>query len=392
MASEDDDIGLSLPQPPRPAPARREAAISEALRRFDAEGDAPRVAPARREPQRAGPWWGRANRPQLGVMVAASLVALIGLPVAWLTISQNSMPAPELASRQETDLKSFDVAEEAPRDSAANTPRSPAIAFEPRLSTPPAELSANRGEERASETAPSAHELPKAAQALAAGEAKRADNAAHVGNQTMLARAPRAPAAIMATAPPSPAAPPAVAPPPMVIREAPAATKPKEDLAAADTDSIVVTSARRRGITVPDRGDWNACTINDPKRSLAACKYLVDSGAKGIKGQAAAHLADGLSLAWQGNMDRAIAAFDRTITIAPKSSLAYLNRGLAYQRQGDTDRALADLDRAVRFAPGAARSYYNRSLLLRERGDAKRADADQARAINLDAEYEAVIN
>jgi len=125
------------------------------------------------------------------------------------------------------------------------------------------------------------------------------------------------------------------------MREAPAPTKPKEDLAAAEAyDSIVVTSAKRRGRAVPDRGDWNACTIKDPKRSLAACRYLIDPGAKGIKGQAAAHLADGLSLAWQGNMDRAIAAFDRAIAVAPKSSLAYLNRGLAYQRQGDTDRGL----------------------------------------------------
>jgi tetratricopeptide (TPR) repeat protein len=172
-----------------------------------------------------------------------------------------------------------------------------------------------------------------------------------------------------------------------------AAPKPKQDLVAADSgDSIIVTAFARRGGAVPDRGDWNACTINDPRRSLAACKYLINPGAKGIKGQAAAHLADGLSLAWQGIMDRAIAAFDQAIAIAPKSSLAYLNRGLAYRRQGDVDRALADLDKAVRLAPNAARGYYNRSLLLRERGDTRRAEADQLRAVSLNADYEEVIH
>jgi tetratricopeptide (TPR) repeat protein len=176
------------------------------------------------------------------------------------------------------------------------------------------------------------------------------------------------------------------------MREARAAAKSREDAAADSSDSIVVTAFARRGRAVPDRGDWNACTIDDPKRSLAACKSLVNPGAKGIKGQAAAHLADGLSLAWRGNMDRAIAAFDQAIMIAPKSSLAYLNRGLAYQRQGDADRALADLDRAVRLAPSSARGYYNRGLLLRERGDARRANADQMRAVDLDADYEAVVD
>ena len=46
-------------------------------------------------------------------------------------------------------------------------------------------------------------------------------------------------------------------------------------------------------------------------------------------------LADGLTLAWGGDLDRAIKAFDRAISTAPDLSLAYLNRGLAYQLKGD---------------------------------------------------------
>lgn len=346
MASDDDDSALSLPQPPLPAPARREAALSEALRRFDAEGDAPPVAAPRPVPQRA-----RANRPLWSALVAASLVAMIGLPVAWLTVGEKTAPEPELASRKRVDPRTFDVAEEAP----------------------PVEVSIDRSEERTS----------KAAAAPAQALERRADNLADVRSQTVLAQALAAPPAIVATAPP----------PPAIMQAAPATAKSTQAVAAAETyDSVVVTSARSRGRAVPDRGDWNACTINDPEQSLAACAYLINPGAKGIKGQAAAHLADGLTLAWQGNTDRAIAAFDKAIAAAPKSPLAYLNRGLAYERQGDADRALDDLDRAVRLAPDVARGYYNRSLVLRARGDARRADADQARAVNLDADYAALIS
>lgn len=150
---------------------------------------------------------------------------------------------------------------------------------------------------------------------------------------------------------------------------------------------IIVTSVRRNATRFDGRGDWNACTINDPQPNLAACKHYVNPAGKGKSGVAAAHLAEGLTLAWSGDIDAAIADFDKAITAAPRSSFAYLNRGLAFQKRGDQDKALADLDNAVRYAPYAARTYYNRSILLRERGNAKRADADLQRAVDLDGRY-----
>lgn len=394
MAGEDDDIGLSLPQPPPPGPARRDAAIQEAMRRFDARGEPSRAAPTRPEPQRVGSWWGKVNRPQLGIPVAASLVAVIGLPLAWLTVSQKTTPATEFASRDVADLKTFDVEGAAPPSVSAAAPKPPAVVFEPSHATPAPVATAQDSEDRSIEAAaPPAQAFTtgkaEAPQILAESGSKRADNAGEGRRGTELAQAELRASPIMV----APAAPAAVPPPPPSIgAEVPTTVDARQDLASADTKDVIVTAARRRGRAVPDRGDWNACTINDPKRRLAACKSLVNPGAKGSKGQAAAHLADGLSLAWQGNIGRAIAAFDQAIAINPRSSLAYLNRGLAYQRQGDSDRALADLDQAIRLAPSAARGYYNRSLLFRERGDARRASADQARAINLNADYEAVVD
>jgi tetratricopeptide (TPR) repeat protein len=170
-----------------------------------------------------------------------------------------------------------------------------------------------------------------------------------------------------------------------------AAAAPKMADSDSEDHSIVVTGSRIDRRKPAGRGDWNACTVNDPSRSLRGCGSLVNPGAKGEAGRAAAHVSDGLSRAWRGDMDGAIAAFDQAIAASPRNAFAYLNRGLARQRNGDTDSAIADLDQAVRYAPRAARVYYNRSLLLRERGDTRRARVDEDRALGIDPTYDAVV-
>jgi hypothetical protein len=149
---------------------------------------------------------------------------------------------------------------------------------------------------------------------------------------------------------------------------------------SADEAAITVTGARRRSA---GRGDWNACTVDDPARDLGACRRSVERSAYG----AAEHVSLGLAEAWDGDLQSSIAAFDRAVAAAPRSAFTYLNRGLAHRRGGDLDRALADLDKAVRYAPRDARAYYNRSVVLRARGETRRARADEIRAIELDARY-----
>ena len=151
------------------------------------------------------------------------------------------------------------------------------------------------------------------------------------------------------------------------------------------SDEITLTGSR--AAKAARRGDWNACTIEDPGRSLARCRRSVDPAARGARGRTATQLADGLSNAWNGDLEGATAAFDRAIELAPQSSDAYLNRGLAWRRLGDLDRALADLDRAVRYGPREARAYYHRSVVLRQRGDLRRARADEESAVALDHRY-----
>jgi tetratricopeptide (TPR) repeat protein len=182
-----------------------------------------------------------------------------------------------------------------------------------------------------------------------------------------------------------------MAPPPEAlarVSDAVARASPAED----GVGDIVVTGSRvsRGAAAAARRGNWNACTVDDPQQTLRGCKRLVRSGATGPAGTAGAALAGGLALAWQGDWSGAIDAFDRAIEAQPKLGFAYLNRGLALQHLGEGQRAAADLDRAVRYDP-SARSYYHRSKLRASIDDHRGAKADGARAAELDSDYAPLI-
>ena len=401
----DSDIAAALPEPPPPRPARRDAAIEAALRRFDGG-----VA----EPPRASPpasWRGRIVRPQFAAFATFALVALIGLPVWMSGDHQFSSVSPEAsvpsavsnsaAGSANNPVVSGPVVTQAPvRPPPKSTGTPPPIVsprLEPALANPTSAVVADRGDAD-----------------CAAGNCAGANGVLHFEGNDKAGRAElRAPqpqpveekrlskdaygranwAASPAAAPPPPGAIASVAPrAPVVTGQALADASPEADIAVTGArvsessyGDLVVTGQRRSAAAKPTPyGDWNACTVDDPKQRLEACRKLVDAAAPGSAGRAAAHIADGLSRAWQGDLDSAVAAFDQAIAISPRLSFAYLNRGLVYAHKGELDRALDDLNRAVRYAPDVARNYYNRSLLWRQRGDAKRAEADQARAIALD--------
>lgn len=345
----DRDKKAALPDPPPPRPDRREAAIEAALSRFDAPGA------ARPPERRARPAWVLRNRQQLGALVAATLVAVICLPVLWVVIGN---------PRPEESTVALDTFEHMPNLETSST-----------AATVPSE-----GRDTLADTA---REEPAAIATAPAEEREARADAAPVPAPppppVPIEISPAPPPAIVAL--PAPAAPP---PPPAPMAErAPAAAR-------AQAEAVAISGFRERKAAA-SRGDWNACTLDDPARSLSLCADRVDPAARGARGRASAFLADGLLHGWQGDLDAAIAAFSRAIAADPHLADAYLNRGLAYQAKRDLDRARADLDRAVDYAPSAARTYHARSLLLRERGKTRQADKDEDRALKLDPAYEAVI-
>ena len=376
--SRDEDIAASLPDPPPPAPTRREATIGAALRRFDEGGEAAR-SPAARPAPRSPPWWSRLSRSQFGILASAMLVVLVAVPAAWLSLGQNPAMRQPVASASHAGRPPL----------SATTPAQPGSAA---LSQP--SFVASNSSAVAEDVAP--------ADAIAAPAPVEVPSAA----KPAMVQNPSSPA----PAPPALAPPP---PPPPAMAEMVADSRdrldgrsarkaspvgamaqvqnaPVTESAAGESDgSIIVTGARSTRRSV-ERGDWNACTVDDPRPDPASCRRQIVAGVTGADKRASAFVAEGLNLAWRRDYDGAIAAFDRAIELAPLSSFAYLNRGLALRRNGELNRAIADLDRAVRYGRASARAYYNRGVALRERGDLKRADADQSHAVGLDPSYIAI--
>ncbi len=384
----EDDLARLLPDPPPPRPGRRDAAIAAAMRRFDGEADpvAP-VVPPRPAPPPARSWWRPST--QVGALATVVLVGLISLSVALRNPVRPPISPPDVT----------------PTTNRANTP------------LPKAAASATPGSVAGKDKPAPA---PSAALAQSAGPGPLA-RAAPADTRPGTSNPPEADRKVAAAASPPPPAEPSAegsSSPPVAVtamrtrsaepstmglsggvvgdRAAPAkpatrtVTNADELANRGDRDIVITGSAIRRdsyAASYAARGDWNACTVNDPEQSLRGCKSLLGLGGKGASGEAATHLSDGLTLAWRGDWPGAITAFDRAIALKPRLAIAYLNRGLAYRAQGDPDRAAADIDLAIKYAPYQARNYYNRGLLRRERGDDRGARADAERAAGMDSEY-----
>jgi hypothetical protein len=203
MAIDSED-SVSLPVPPPPRPAARRAAIEMALRKFDGIEDAP---PAR-HPERPTPrrfQWASLNRRPAGALVAAAIIAVIGVPA--IQIALRDRP-PE----------------------AATEPAQPGL---PAQNQPPA----------ASITANEPPQQAEIGQAVAAAEEAAAppQPAKDEGRANLVADRKAAAPALPSPAAPSPmaviAAPPPPPPPPPAEPQAEASD-------AAGVGNIVVTGSR----------------------------------------------------------------------------------------------------------------------------------------------------
>jgi tetratricopeptide (TPR) repeat protein len=82
----------------------------------------------------------------------------------------------------------------------------------------------------------------------------------------------------------------------------------------------------------------------------------------------------------------AIADYTRAIELGSTNPAAYNNRGNARAENNDRDGAIADYTRAIELKPNYARAYYNRAVAKKDKGDTKGAAADFKHAQQLDPE------
>ena len=82
----------------------------------------------------------------------------------------------------------------------------------------------------------------------------------------------------------------------------------------------------------------------------------------------------------------AIADYTKAIELGSTNPAAYNNRGNARVENNDPDGAIADYTHAIELKPDYARAYYNRAMVKKDKGDAAGAEADFKRAAKLDPE------
>jgi Flp pilus assembly protein TadD len=89
----------------------------------------------------------------------------------------------------------------------------------------------------------------------------------------------------------------------------------------------------------------------------------------------------------QGSYDRAIAEYNKAISLKSDYTGAYVSRGNSYRRKGDHEKAIADYTRALRLKNDYAEIYNYRGYLYCQKGDHGAAVADYTQAIKFRSNY-----
>lgn len=125
------------------------------------------------------------------------------------------------------------------------------------------------------------------------------------------------------------------------------------------------------------------CVKTSGDARIAACTRVIESGR-----WQGAHLAPpynnrGLAKQDKGDLEGAIADYNRALELNPRYAPAYNNRASAKHDTGDLDGAIADLNRALELDPRDAAAYSNRAAAKGKKGDLDGAIADLNLALNL---------
>lgn len=88
-----------------------------------------------------------------------------------------------------------------------------------------------------------------------------------------------------------------------------------------------------------------------------------------------------------GNLKKALATYDRAISITPNQEQVHNNRAVALKLLGRTEEALAAMERACAINPGYAEAHNSRGVILKELGRNAEALTAFERAIIIDPGY-----
>jgi tetratricopeptide (TPR) repeat protein/S1-C subfamily serine protease len=159
-----------------------------------------------------------------------------------------------------------------------------------------------------------------------------------------------------------------------------------EALESIDTAILMqrgyINGRELKDLTLLNEKAW----ILSSKKQYAAAISLYDEIIRS-QPQTYAYNNRGLAKSDIGQTQKAIADYDRAITLNPKYAYAYNNRGLAKSDIGQQKEAFADYDRAIALNPKYVEAYYNRGLAKFNIGQKQEAISDYDRAIALNPTY-----
>ena len=100
----------------------------------------------------------------------------------------------------------------------------------------------------------------------------------------------------------------------------------------------------------------------------------------------------GIALKTQGNLDEAIEAYKKAISIKPNYAEAHNNMGIALREQGKLEEAIGAYTKAIAIKPDHADAHNNIGVALQEQGKLEEAIGAYTKAIAIKSDYAEAYN
>lgn len=94
----------------------------------------------------------------------------------------------------------------------------------------------------------------------------------------------------------------------------------------------------------------------------------------------------------KGDLEIAMANYNKAIQLSPQNSALYLNRALVFLKKKDYEKAIADYDKVIELSPNDLIAYANRANSYEKVGNTEKAVADYKKIIEIDDKNESAIN